>query len=277
MADNLSGSLPHEDGCPWTIAGLDPSSGAGLYQDLKVFMACGLRGRGVPTALTVQNRLLVRGWEPVPPGLFVSMIETLQEEGGPDGVKIGLLPSDLVDPLRNFLEMVPKGTPLVLDPVFRFGTGREFWTPIRYREMARTLFPLLTLVTPNLPEAEELSGWSLERYPEDLSLMARRIHEEYGVPSVLIKGGHFEGAGPKADLLRTPEGEKLFFHPSRKIPGVHGGGCTLSSLIVGLAVRFCDRPLADLVDESLRLYQLMLERSTGDTRLVLDPWTMHAG
>lgn len=258
-------------GTPWTIAGVDPSSGAGLYQDLRVFWALGFRGRGVPTALTIQNLSVVRGVEPVSEALFVSMLDTLEEEEAPGALKIGLLPESLAGALRSFLEGLPKETPTVFDPVFRSGTGRPFWHPAAYRDMARNLFPLLSLITPNLPEAQELSGWSVERFPEDLSLMARRIHEEFGVRAILIKGGHYEGDGPKADLFWTPVEERLFFHPARKIPGVHGGGCTLSSLIAGLILKRPDLPLGPVVEEALLLYQRMLDKARGEFRLILDP------
>lgn len=267
---------PEETGHPWAIAGIDPSGGAGLYQDLRVMESMGLKPMGVPTALTVQNRAVVKGVDPVDERLFLSMLETLHEEDSPTVIKIGLLPDSLVGSLRGFLEDLPKRTPAVLDPVFRFGTGRHFWRPSTFREMARTLFPLMTLVTPNLPEAQELSGWSVERFPEDLSLMARRIHEQFGVWSVLIKGGHHEGPGPKVDLLWSPEGERFFTHPSRDIPSVHGGGCTLSSLIAGLMSTYPDRSLDLLVEEALRLYQCLLGTARGRTRLVLDPRDLHS-
>lgn len=258
-------------GTPWAISGVDPSSGAGIFQDLRVFGALGFRGRGVPTALTIQNLSVVKGIEPVPEGVFVSMLETLEEEERPGAIKIGLFPESLGGALRSFLENLPKEIPRVLDPVFRSGTGCSFWPPAAYREMARSLFPLITLITPNLPEAQELSGWSVERFPDDLSLMARRIHEQYGVPSILIKGGHYQGPGPKTDLLWTAGGERLFLHPSREIPGVHGGGCTLSSLIAGLLLKNGAPGLDLIVEKSLSLYQQMLGRARGESRLVLDP------
>jgi hydroxymethylpyrimidine/phosphomethylpyrimidine kinase len=258
-------------GSPWAISGVDPSSGAGIFQDLRVFGALGFCGKGIPTALTVQNLSVVKEVEPVPQALFVSMLETLEEEGLPGVLKIGLLPEGLAGALRNFLEDLPREIPVVLDPVFRSGTGRPFWHPAAYREMARSLFPLITLITPNLPEAQELSGWSLERFPEDLSLMARRIHDQFGVRGILIKGGHYEGPGPKADLLWTPDGESLFVHPERKIPGVHGGGCTLASLIAGLLLKKGVLALGPVVEEALSLYLPMLERAEGEIRLVLDP------
>lgn len=259
-------------GSPWSIAGIDPSAGAGLFQDLRVFQSLGLRGQGVPTCLTIQNLSGVRGVEHVSEKTFSLMLETLANESLPGALKIGLLPLPLAGVLEDFLASLPAETPIVLDPVYRFGAGGGLGTPEDYRLLARTLFSKVTLLTPNLPEAQELAGWSLERYPEDLTLMARRIHEQYGTPAVLIKGGHYAGPGPKIDLFWTPLGERLYRHPSRLIPGgVHGGGCTLSSLLAGLYLMRIEESVENIVSEALDLYQRLLESVTGPGRSVLDP------
>ena len=256
---------------PWSFAGIDPSGGAGLYQDLRVYQSLGLRGRGVPTCLTIQNLNGVRGVEAVAEKLFSAMVETLAEESLPGALKIGLLPFSLCGVIEGFLGSLPSDTPVVLDPVYRFGMGGGTFLPEEYRMMARILFPRVSLVTPNLPEAQELAGWSLERYPDDLSLMARRIHEQYGAPAILLKGGHFEGEGTKVDLFWTPLEEKFYHHPVKPLSGVHGGGCTLSSLVTALAFISGESPLETHISRALALYQTLLEGIGGSGRATLEP------
>ncbi len=264
-------------GDPWAVAGVDPSGGAGLFQDLRVFQSLGFRGKGLPTCLTIQNLQSVRGVEPVGERVFASMLEALAAESLPGAVKIGLLPLSLAEVLEDFLASLPTGTPVVLDPVYRFGAGGGMTSPEEYRLLGRLLFSRTTLLTPNLPEAQELSGWSLERYPDDLSLMARRIHEQYGAPAILLKGGHFGGKGPKIDLFWTPLEERYYTHPSRSIPqGIHGGGCTLSSLLAALFLMRHDGVLEPLVAEALSLYQRLLSGIGGPVRAILDPERLRA-
>ena len=253
-----------------SVAGLDPSGGAGLYQDLRVFSALGIRGQGVPTVLTVQNLQGVGRTEPLSPELLSAMLEAVVGEGPPRAVKIGLMVSSLVEELADFLDGLPKDVVRILDPVFLFGTGGSVLTPPAYRDLARSLFPRVDLVTPNLPEALELGGEIPGSRPEDLVLMARRLHDQYGVRAVLLKGGHRTGEEPRTDLFWTPSGERFFSHPFRRLPGVHGGGCTLSSLVAALLVRG-ETSLAKAVARALELYQMLLAQVSGEGRAVLDP------
>ena len=264
-------------GDPWSFAGIDPSGGAGLFQDLRVFQSLGFHGKGVPTCLTVQNLDGVRGVEPVGEKVFSAMIETLAEESLPASLKIGLLPLSLCGVLEGFIASLPAGVLTVLDPVYRFGAGGAMTGPEEYRGLARILFSRVSLVTPNLPEAQELAGWSMERYPEDLSLMARRIHEQYGAPAILLKGGHFAEKGPKVDLFWTPLEERLYTHPEKAVGRIHGGGCTLSSLVAGLFLKRNDSSLEPLVFEALELYQRLLDAVAGTPGRVLDPDRLRPG
>jgi hydroxymethylpyrimidine/phosphomethylpyrimidine kinase len=253
-----------------SVAGLDPSGGAGLYQDLRVFSALGVRGQGVPTVLTVQNLQGVGRTEPLSPDLFSAMLEAVVREGAPRAVKIGLMDASLVGVVSDFLEGLPGDVVRILDPVFLFGTGGSVLTPPAYRDLARSLFSRVDLVTPNLPEALELGGEIPGSRPEDLVMMARRLHDQYGVRGVLLKGGHRAGEEPRTDLFWTPSGERFFSHPFRRLPGIHGGGCTLSSLVAALLVRG-ESSLAEAVARALELYQTLLSRVSGEGRAVLDP------
>ncbi|MGC8500011.1 MAG: hydroxymethylpyrimidine/phosphomethylpyrimidine kinase [Leptospirillia bacterium] len=257
-------------GFPLSIAGLDPSGGAGLFQDLRVFSALGLPGQGVPTALTVQSIRGVRGASPVDPALFFDMLSALSDGGEPSSVKIGLMPVSLVGALSDYLDGLPGDVFRILDPVFLYGTGGSLHSPQDYREMARALFPRVDLVTPNIPEAQELTGAILERTPEDLVFMAHRLRDQFGARAVLLKGGHQAGTGERTDLLLTSSGERLFLHPFLGIPGIHGGGCTLSSLVAGLVARGTVS-LGAAVEEALSCYQKLLSKVSGEGRSVLDP------
>ncbi len=255
---------------PLSIAGLDPSGGAGLFQDLRVFSALGLSGWGVPTALTIQSLRGVRGASPVDSALFSAMLAALSDGGRPSSIKIGLMPASLVGPLSDYLDGLSGEVFRILDPVFLYGTGGSLHSPQDYREMARVLFPRVDLVTPNIPEAQELTGAILERTPEDLVFMARRLRDQFGARAVLLKGGHQAGEGERTDLLLTASGERLFCHPFLRLPGIHGGGCTLSSLVAGLLARG-NVSLEAAVFEALSHYQKLLSKVTGEERSVLDP------
>ena len=253
-----------------TVAGLDPSGGAGLYQDLRVFSALGVRAQGVPTVLTVQNLRGVNRCEPLSPELFAAMVEAVTREGPPRAVKIGLMDSSLVPSLSDFLDGLPGEVVRILDPVYLFGAGGSLLTSPDYRELARSLFPRVDLVTPNLPEATELAGELPGFRPEDLVMVARRLHDQFGVRALLLKGGHRAGEEPRTDLFWTPSGERFFSHPFRRLPGIHGGGCTLSSLVAALLVRE-EGSLSESVARALELYQVLLSRVSGEGRATLGP------
>ena len=198
------------------------------------------------------------------------MLEAVIQEGVPRAVKIGLLDASLVPVLCDFLDALPAEVVRILDPVYLFGTGGSLLSSTAYRELARVLFPRVDLVTPNLPEAMELTGENPAPCHEDLVLMARRLHDQFGLRALLLKGGHRAGEEPRTDLFWTPSGERFFTHPFRRLPGVHGGGCTLSSLVTALLVREA-LSLQGAVVRALDLYQTLLARVAGEGRAVLDP------
>ncbi len=253
-----------------SVAGLDPSGGAGLYQDLRVFSALGVRGQGVPTVLTVQNLQGVQRSETLSPDLFSDMLEAVTREGAPRALKIGLMNSSLVPVLADFLDGLPGDVLRILDPVYLFGAGGSLLSSPAFRDLARLLFSRVDLVTPNLPEATELAGELPGARPEDLVMMARRLHDQFGVRALLLKGGHQPGEEPRTDLFWTQSGERIFSHPFRALPGIHGGGCTLSSLVAALSVR-TECSLPESVARALELYQRLLAAVSGKERASLDP------
>lgn len=216
-----------------TIASSDPTGGAGLQADLQVFRSFGVHGAGVVTALTVQDTAKVHSILPVFPSVVLDQVRALLSDVTPHAIKIGALGSD--DVVRNVdlgLAALAADVPIVLDPILFSSSG----TPLLERRAWSSLGELCarcTLVTPNVPEAEALSGrdCSGRRGTEDA---ARHFTDELGARAVLVKGGHRDGR--VADLLAAPDaaGQLAFtwLEQDRIDAGpVHGTGCALSSAI----------------------------------------------
>lgn len=219
----------------WVFAGIDPSGGAGVAQDFRVLSAFGLFPRIFPTALTVQNIREVRGVHPVDPFVFREMVRAVGEVEPPAGLKIGLLPEFLAEEVESAIRSWCDGVPVVLDPVFRFGSGDRLHDPGTFRNLARRLSPLCKIMTPNLPEAEVLLGRSVSEGKESLVEAAREIRDRYGPDAVYLKGGHAKGLR-KLDVCIDATDLLVLDHPEVRLPGLHGGGCTLASLILGFWV-----------------------------------------
>jgi len=213
-----------------TIAGSDSGGGAGVEMDLKVFAALGAFGACAITALTAQNSVGVRGsWE-APPESVAAQLEAILDDLPVGAAKTGMLSSGPVvravsEVLRRRREALPH---LVVDPVIVAKDGSRLLSPDGLAAVRDELLPLATLVTPNLHEAEELSGLRIEREEE-----ARRAAEKLrasGCEWVLVKGGHLPGR-ESTDLLLGPDGAQALSSP--RIPGgpFHGSGCALSAAI----------------------------------------------
>ncbi len=231
------------------IAGSDPTGGAGLQLDLQVFRALGVHGAGVVTALTIQDTAKVHEVLPVFPSVVLNQIRRLLEDFVPDAIKIGMLGSD--DVLRSValgLETVEaRGRtlpPIVIDPVLVASDGqplleRRAWGALE------SLIALATLVTPNLPEAEALTGIDTSR-GAGVETAARFFVEELGAGAALVTGGHRKG--PPDDLLARPgpSGVTLEWLRGDRVDAgrVHGTGCALSSAITAALARGDDLPCA---------------------------------
>jgi hydroxymethylpyrimidine/phosphomethylpyrimidine kinase len=217
-----------------TIAGSDPSGGAGIQADLKTFHQFGLYGEAVITLLTVQNTLRVDRVEFVPCELVFEQLNAVLEDIPPDAAKSGALGSAEV---VRALARAAAGFhfPLVVDPVLMSTHGQPL-APGRAVDAIRAeLMPCATLITPNVPEAEALSGISISG-PEELRRAAERILEQ-GALAVLIKGGHREG--PATDVLWDGAEWREFPAPRLESRHTHGTGCTYSAAITaGLAQGF---------------------------------------
>jgi hydroxymethylpyrimidine/phosphomethylpyrimidine kinase len=261
---NKAGPLP-----VWVFAGVDPSGGAGITQDFRVLSSLGLAPRAFPTSLTVQNIQEVRNVHPVAPSVFREMIRALGEVERPLGLKIGLLPDSLGDVTADAIREWCPGIPVVLDPVFRFGSGDRFHDPVEFRELASLLLPLSEIVTPNLPEAEILLERSIPEEKEALIDAAREIRERFRPSAVYLKGGHAKGLR-KIDVCVDGSGLLVLDHPEVRLPGLHGGGCSLASLILGFRVRERGHGISDAAFKARELFQESLrwegEREGGHRR-----------
>ncbi|PIE53003.1 bifunctional hydroxymethylpyrimidine kinase/phosphomethylpyrimidine kinase [Candidatus Fermentibacteria bacterium] len=206
--------------------GTDPSGGAGLAADLKSTAALGGHGCLAVTAVTVQNSGRVESWIPVSPEATAAQIRMICEDGTPDAVKSGMLGSpETVEIIADSLNKYLEGIPYVLDPVMVAGSGDGLASEGLEKYIAGLLLPRSTLVTPNLDEAEALTGREV-RTGEQMEDAAKRIMD-MGAEAVLLKGGHLKGE--PADLLML-KGVKRWFPGSRIVPeNVHGTGCTLAA------------------------------------------------
>jgi hydroxymethylpyrimidine kinase/phosphomethylpyrimidine kinase len=213
-----------------SIAGSDPTGGAGLQLDLRVFAHFGVHGMAVPTALTLQNTARVQQVLPVFPSVVRDQLVTLLQDVAPRVLKIGMLASDDVL-LRVASVLEHWEIPRVVDPVLRASDGTRLLESRALGNLADRVVRGAALVTPNLDEADALTG---TRDPE----RAARVFLEMGAAAVLIKGGHREGAPD--DYLCTSDGS-LWLRGTRSAGDpVHGTGCALSAAIAALLARGLD-------------------------------------
>jgi hydroxymethylpyrimidine/phosphomethylpyrimidine kinase len=216
-----------------SIAGSDSGGGAGIQADIKTISALGGFAMTAVTALTAQNTQGVSGIHPVPPEFAAAQIDAVLLDIGADAVKIGMLYSaELIAAVARELTR-HKAANIVVDPVMVAQSGDRLLQDEAVEALTAKLFPLATVVTPNLPEAEVLLGRSIDG-PQEMAEAARAL-AGFGSKSVLIKGGHGE-SDRSDDLLFLAEERKMRWLEGRRIAtkNTHGTGCTLSSAIAAL-------------------------------------------
>lgn len=216
-----------------TIAGMDSSGGAGVAVDLATFAALGVGGRSVVTAVTAQSDKAVFGVQGTRPAMITAQLEAAFQGRKPKAAKCGMLFSGgVVEAVADF--WAARRVPLVVDPVLASSSGTALLNASGVRAMKRRLLPLATLVTPNVSEAEALSGITI-REPEHMRHAARTIFEQFGC-AVLIKGGHLRGLKEAVDVLHSGGDEWLLTLPRVQGRGMRGTGCVYSAAITaGLA------------------------------------------
>ncbi|RKT83005.1 hydroxymethylpyrimidine/phosphomethylpyrimidine kinase [Saccharopolyspora antimicrobica] len=238
-----------------TIAGTDPSGGAGVQADLKAFSAHGAYGMSVITALVAQTTTGVAEVHEVPPEFITAQLVTLLDDVRVDSVKIGMLANAEV--IRAVVEVLDRYAPpnVVLDPVMVAKSGDRLLAPEAVGALRDELLPRVDLITPNLPEAADLLGEAELADVDGMPAQAERL-AGLGAKQVLLKGGHLSGES-SVDLLYG-DGIAEFLTSERVVTtNDHGTGCTLSAAIAALRPQRPDwltavRESKDYLTEALR-------------------------
>jgi hydroxymethylpyrimidine/phosphomethylpyrimidine kinase len=241
-----------------TIAGSDSGGGAGIQADLKTFQRFGVFGTSVVTAVTAQNTLGVTAWSPIAPDLVSAQLDAVATDLRPAAVKSGMLAT------RAIIEAVCEGlrrhalAPYVLDPVMIATSGDALARDDVAPAIAELLLPLAVLVTPNLDEAERLTGRTV-RDVDSMTAAARDLVAR-GARAALVKGGHLEG-GELADVFFDGRDVRVF--RAARLPGTstHGTGCALSASIA--AQLALGRALPDAVGSALRFVRAAIAGAPG--------------
>jgi hydroxymethylpyrimidine/phosphomethylpyrimidine kinase len=237
-----------------TIAGSDSGGGAGIQADLKTFAACGVYGTSAITAITAQNTLGVTAWEAVSTELVVAQIEAVAGDLPPHAVKTGMLATAaIVEAVAAAIGGLDLPN-LVVDPVMIAKGGDRLLREDAVAAIKAHLLKLAEIVTPNIPEAEVLSGASI-RTLADMRAAARRIRA-LGPRVVVVKGGHLDpsdAGGVVIDVVCTPDEEFELRGPRLDTRHTHGTGCTLAAAAAAFLAQ--DQP----VDDALRNAREYLE------------------
>lgn len=208
------------------IAGSDSGGGAGIQGDIKTATAMGAYAMTAITAITVQNTNGVIRSFPVPSALVAEQIEAVLADIGADAIKTGMLVSaPVVHAVAGALESHP-GIPLVVDTVMSAKGGAALLDDAGIDAMQARLFPLAALITPNVPEAERLTGTIISS-PDDMAAAGEKLLNR-GAHAVLVKGGHLPGE-IVTDVLVTGGGTYRFASPRLANPSTHGTGCALAT------------------------------------------------
>ncbi len=210
-----------------SIAGSDCSGGAGVQADIKTMTMNGVYAMSVITSLTAQNTMGVRAIQESTPDFLKQQLDAIFEDIFPDAVKIGMVSSvELVNVIADrLIHYSPEN--IVVDPVMVASSGFSLMNNNAVQVFIEKLFPIATLITPNIPEAQVISGADIEN-KDDMLSVAKWTFDKYGC-AVLLKGGHSKD---NADDLLYVNGDAIWF-PSKRIENhnTHGTGCTLSSAI----------------------------------------------
>jgi hydroxymethylpyrimidine/phosphomethylpyrimidine kinase len=217
-----------------SIAGSDPSGGAGIQADLKTFSALGVYGMAAVTALTAQNTMQVTGVHEVPPEFVALQIDTAFADITPDAVKTGMLANAEIIRVVAAKAREHRFRNLVVDPVMVAKSGDRLLRADAVRALREELIPQAYVLTPNLPEASDLLGRQITNIPgmRDAALEINAL----GAANVVMKGGHLEG-DLVVDILYDGEEFHEFSGPRIQTRNTHGTGCTFASAIAAFLAR----------------------------------------
>lgn len=217
------------------IAGFDGSGGAGLQADIKAISALGCFATSVLTALPVQNTQGVRSIYPIPYSAVQEQMEAIMDDIFPDAIKIGMVhTAELVNTIANTLKQYPE-VPIVFDPVMVATSGHKLIEDSTIAAIVETLFPIASVITPNMDEAALLANMEIKTL-DDMHIAGAKILR-LGCKAVLLKGGHLEGKRITS-LYFQQDGTVLSFEFEKfETNNTHGSGCTLSSAIASYLAR----------------------------------------
>lgn len=240
-----------------TIAGTDPSGGAGIQADLKTFSALGAYGTSVITALVAQNTCGVQSLYRVEPDFVAAQLMSVLSDVRIDSAKIGMLAeSDIIEAVAEVLQATPVPW-IVLDTVMLAKSGDALLTSGAVATLRQRLLPQVSLITPNLPEAAALLECSVATSEQEMRQQGRALLAS-GCRAVLMKGGHLSDT-ESPDWLITPDSELRFTAPRVPTRHTHGTGCTLSAALAALRPRH--QEWATTVQEAKRWLQGALEKA----------------
>jgi len=230
-----------------SIAGSDSIGGAGIQADIKTASALGVYAMTAITAVTAQNTNGVRAVQVVSPEILKAQLDAISSDVMPDAVKLGMIPNGIAaNIIADFLETY-KFENLIVDPVMVATSGDSLSEPGTLAVIKNRVLPLATVVTPNIPEAEAITG-EIIRTSLQYSAIAEHIISKYGSKGVLVKGGHLPEDNIMTDIFIMQDAGKRvelqFPHPEIITRNTHGTGCTLSSAIASFAAMGKPIPMA---------------------------------
>ena len=235
-------NLSHKYISVLTIAGSDSGGGAGIQADLKTFSALGCYGTSAITAITVQNTLGIKAIHQIPPEIVKAQIKAVMDDIKPTAIKIGMIYSpelarSIALTLKDYLEV-----PIIFDPVMVSTSGYRLIESDTIAIFQQELFPLASLITPNLDEAEILAEMKIQTV-DDMKQAASRI-SNLRCNAVLVKGGHMKGPNLVDVYLDKKGNYQIFKSVAIQTPNTHGTGCTLSAAIAAFVALGDDLPKA---------------------------------
>lgn len=213
-----------------TVAGSDPSGGAGVQADIKTISACGCFATSAIVAVVDENTVGVTGVHPIPVDFVIGQMHSILDDIGTDAVKIGMLhSSELINAVRDVLDEYPEINKIVLDPVMVATSGDPLLQTDAVSTLRDVLIPRCSVITPNIPEAEILLGHKI-LYQDQLPDAAKEL-AKFG-SSVFLKAGHLTD-NELVDIFYNADTQDVIRIPSKRVATVntHGTGCTLSSAI----------------------------------------------
>ncbi|KGX93964.1 phosphomethylpyrimidine kinase [Pontibacillus halophilus JSM 076056 = DSM 19796] len=240
-----------------TIAGTDPSGGAGIQADLKTFQELEAFGMSVITSVVAQNTTGVRGMEHMPLSIIDHQLAAVLEDMPVHALKTGMIATtDMMKLVASRIQQA--GVPYVMDPVMIAQSGDALMDEASRSALRETLLPLATVVTPNVPEAEAITGELVET-EADMRKVAKIIVHEFGSKSVVVKGGHMEGEA--LDLFYDGEDFHTLVTPRFDTKHTHGTGCTFSAAITAELAK--GKSLLEAVQTGKRFIALAIEHTLG--------------